>query len=297
MKIFLVPTDFSLHAKKALLFALDLAHRSNARLLVTHVYPSPKAMVGSSGTTSEEVRQQALQRMQAFLEDVPINEHLTVPLDFILKEGHIIHRLCLLIEQNNVALVVMGTQGAHSQMKKFLGTNTESLAKRGLCPVLAVPEQASLEPVKHIVYSSSLEHDESLAMYQLLQVKNAFKAQLTILHVNSEDQLDLVDDTEIKTQLRVEFPEEDFRFDTIDEEDVATGIMAYVKTHPTDLLAFTMLHHDFWDRIFLDSVTVKLLQSLHLPMLVIPENGKKLDLLQKVAHENLAEARKAPSTL
>ncbi|AKQ45089.1 hypothetical protein TH63_04675 [Rufibacter radiotolerans] len=297
MKIFLVPTDFSAHAKKALLFALDLALKTNARILVTHVYARPKALLGAPTDHEEEVRKQAVQRMQVFLEEVTSDAFVSVPLDFILKEGDIIHRLGQLIEQNNVSLVIMGTQGAHNQMEKFLGTNTESLAKRGLCPVIAVPEQASLEPVKHIVYSSSMEHDEVSAMNQLLQLKNVFKALLTILHVNSEDQLDLLDDAEIKANLRLQFPEEEFRFDTIEEEDVAAGITAYVMTHPTQLLAFTMLHRDFWERIFLDSVTVKLLQSLHLPMLVLPENGKKLDLLQGVAHEDLALEQKVTSVL
>ena len=297
MKIFLVPTDFSPHAKKALLFALDLALRTGARILVTHVYPKPKAFLGTPTIDKEVVRQQAVQRMQAFLEEATTDAYLSVPLDFMLKEGDIILRLGQLIDQNNVSLVVMGTQGAHSQMEKFLGTNTEALAKLGLCPVIAVPEQASLAPVQHIVYSSSMEHDEISAMHQLLQIKYVFKARLTILHVNSEDQLDLLDDAELKANLRRQFPEEDFRFDSIEEEDVPAGITAYIKTHPTDLLAFTMLHRDFWERIFLDSVTVKLLQSLQLPMLVLPENGKELDLLQEKAQEDLAEPQKATPIL
>lgn len=277
MTTFLVPTDFSEPAKKALFFALDLAHKAKARVLLCHVYHKSTPLLSHLPASSETARQHALEQMQGFLEAVQAAPYDAVSVDFLLKEGHIISVLSEAIAENQVALVIMGTQGANNRLERLFGTNTEALAKEGKCPVLAVPEQAALQPITQMVYATSMERDETWALQQLVPLRQLLTAQLTLLHVHSQDQLDLVDDQEIKDQLQLRFPQEELRFATVEQENVAEGIARYVETHPTHLLAITMLEQGFWDRVLQDSITVALLQRLQIPMLVLPEKGKVLN--------------------
>ncbi|MBC3541157.1 universal stress protein [Rufibacter sediminis] len=285
MNKILVPTDFSAPAKKALLFALDLALKTNAQLLVCHVYQRLSPFLGDSYETTEEPRRRAMGQMEDFLRVATSACYSAVPIEYLVREGNPLQRLSQLINQDQVSLVVMGTKGAHDRLGKIFGTITETLVKRSLCPVVAIPEKAPLHAIENMVYTSTLEHSEVPALGLLLQLKDLFKANLTVLHVKSEDQLDLVEDNLIQEQLREEFPQQEFRFETVAQEEVVKGILDYLRQHQTHLLAFTVLEHDFWEVLFQDSVTTHLLHRLEIPMLALPFHPSKRTLVQKLTHE------------
>jgi nucleotide-binding universal stress UspA family protein len=278
MKNILVPTDFSIPALKALQFALDLALKIKASLMVCHIYQAPGAFTGDSEYMDQQIRWAAQKEMNTFLESVDSNSREAVRLKIILKKGHIVNELCRVIEENEITLVVMGTTGGKNILERFFGTTTESLIKRSLCPVLAIPEKYNFNPVENMVYASDFEKQEEISMMQLLQVKELFRASLTVLHVKSEAQPDRVDDEEIKANLKRRFPQENFRFVQIEDKEVAACLVKYVREQKNTLLAFTILHRPLWQKLFHSSVTSRLLHHLPVPMLAIPQVGRLLDL-------------------
>lgn len=115
-------------------------------------------------------------------------------------------------------------------------------------------------------------------MMLLFQVKKLFKASLTVLDVKSEAQPDLVDDEEIKANLKRSYPQEDFRFVQIEEKEVAACLIKYVREQKNMLLAFTIMHRTLRHNLFHSSVTSQLLHHLQVPMLALPQFGRLLDL-------------------
>ena len=278
MKNILVPTDFSIPALKALQFALDLTLKTKACLMVCHIYSAPSAFTGDPEYMDRQFRWEAQKEMNAFLESVDSHTRATVGLKIILKEGHIVNVLSRVIEENKVALVVMGTTGGKNILERFFGTTTESIIKKSLCPVLAIPEKFMFNPVENIIYATDFEKREELSMMQLLQVKELFQASLTVLHVKSEVQPDLIDDEEIKADLKNSFPQENFRFVQIADNEVAACLIKYVREQKNTLLAFTIIHRPLWHKLFHSSLISRLLHQLQVPMLALPQVGRLLDL-------------------
>ncbi|MDX5421044.1 MAG: universal stress protein [Hymenobacteraceae bacterium] len=283
MKTLLVPVDFSDNALQALNYAVDLAAKSRSRVLVCHVFETKAVLPGLASYVKGEFRRDAEQDMRSFVERIDMGN---VPVETVVVEGDTVREVTRLMEENGVTLVVMGTGGGKSLAKKMFGTTAEAIAKKGLCPVLVIPQGAAVTPITNIVYAADFENGDEVTTMQLLQVKDIFNANLTFLHIKSSRQPDHIDDEYIKENLRRNFPQVDFNFVEIRNDNVAEGIADYVKANDISLLAFTMLSRHVLERVTHISVTSKLLHNLKVPMLAFPENGTLLDLKDEERAEN-----------
>lgn len=279
MKTFLVPVDFTDNALRALEYALDLATEGGANhVVVLHAYDGRAVVPGFSDTIRHESQVEAEQKMKRFLDKVSARQ---VALDVVIREGSPASVISRAIESYGVSLVVMGTGGGKSLMKRVLGTTAEAVSRLGLCPVLTIPENAVIKPIEHIVYAADFENGDQVTALQLLQLKELFGATLTFLHIKSESQPDYIDDEYIKESLVKQFPSANINFVEIKNKDVAEGISTYVSANNTSLLAFTILNRNLLEKVLHSSVTHKLLQKLYIPMLALPENGTLLELKQQ----------------
>ena len=278
MKTILVPSDFSIPALKALQFAINLALKTNACLVVCHIYQVPWPATGEMDYTDEELKEEARQKMADFLEGVDNNTREALKLNIILKEGQVVENICRVIEENEVALVIMGTTGGKNILKKFFGTTTEFIIKKSLCPVLAIPEKYKFNPVEQIVYAADFEHPEEIAMMQLLQVEELFGATLTVLHIQNKAQADRGGSEEIKNKIIKYLPQEKFRLVLIENNAVADCLIKHVQKQKNTLLAFTIVQRPLWQKLFHNSVTSRLLHQLQVPMLALPQLGRLLNL-------------------
>lgn len=272
MKTFLVPVDFSGNSVRAIEYAIDLALRADAEVVILHTLERTAILPGLDTSKS---REEAAGKLEALIDR---GNAANVPVRYIITEGSATGEIGRAIEELGVTLVIMGTGGAKNFTKKMFGTTTESVAKRGLCPVLAIPEGAEIKPIEHIVYAADFENGDQVTAMQLVQLKELMNASLTFLHINSGSQDNFIDNEYIKRELVKQFPQAEINFVEIEEKDVAEGISKYVHENGANLVAFTILNRIFLDKIMHSSVTSRLLQNLNVPMLALPENGTLLDL-------------------
>lgn len=272
MKTFLVPVDFSENSVRALEYAVDLAAQAEAQVVVLHAVDIPPMLPAlQNNTVKDDIEQKLLTLIDRFNQP-------RVQIEYMITEGNPVGDISKAVEDLEVTLVVMGTGGAKNFARKMFGTTTEAIAKRGLCPVLAIPEGAEIKPIRSIVYAADLENGDQLTVMQLMQFKQLMNASLTFLHIKNDKQPDYIDNEYIKGELVKQFPEAEINFVELEHKDVAEGISNYVHEHGADLLGFTILNRMFLEKILHSSLTSKLLQTLKLPMLAFPENGNLLNL-------------------
>ncbi|WP_179223078.1 universal stress protein [Pontibacter ummariensis] len=282
MKTFLVPTDFSDNSRRALAYACDLARRVDARVVVCHVYDKTSFLPGFNASEQQAYKEEAQQKLNDLIASANSEG---VQTETLVRKGDTADEIAGAIEAYGVSLVVMATAGGKSFTKRVFGTTTEAIAKRGLCPVLALPESGTIKPIEHIVYAADFENGDQVTALQLVQLKELFNASLTFLHIKSKKQPDYIDDEYVKQGLLEQFPQAEIQFIEIANDDVAEGITRFVQENNTSLLAFTILHRHFLERVTHNSVSNKLLQNLNLPMLALPENGTLLDLKRQTDSE------------
>ncbi len=137
----LFATDFSENSAHAFDYALTLAKKFNARLLIIHVINEPVDLRGfyvphvSFENLEKEIEEGAEKMMQKFcsaaIEDFSNYETAIVggiPYEEILKKAG----------DEMVSLIVMGTQGRSGIDHLLFGSTAERVVRKAKCPVMTV---------------------------------------------------------------------------------------------------------------------------------------------------------------
>ena len=137
----LVPIDFSPSAEEAMTWAIDLARRYGASLLVAHVlqpvaWPaSPDGLMLTPtdllATTRREL-DASLERTRASIEAAGIRATSA------LLDGTPAAEIAALARRASADLVVMGTHGRTGLQHALLGSVAEKVLRTAPCPVLTV---------------------------------------------------------------------------------------------------------------------------------------------------------------
>jgi nucleotide-binding universal stress UspA family protein len=136
----LVTTDFSEASKKAFPYAVALARKFEASLILVHVVPSHlPAEISHMGMVLEE--KEMLSKAQEYLpgfQQAELDPHLRV--ETAVLHGGPAHEICTTAEIQGADLIVISTHG-HTGLKRFaLGSVTENVVRHAQCPVLVVRE-------------------------------------------------------------------------------------------------------------------------------------------------------------
>lgn len=137
----LMAHDFSDYSEHAFNYAYTLAKNLNARLILIHVIHEPLDLRGfylphiSFDVLDKEVEEGAKQMMEKFchsrLRDFTNYETsvvIGIPYMEILNKA----------KQENVSMIVMGTQGLTGVAHLLFGSTTETVLRNAKCPVLIV---------------------------------------------------------------------------------------------------------------------------------------------------------------
>jgi nucleotide-binding universal stress UspA family protein len=137
----LVPVDFSVHAREALLYAVRLAEPLEADVDALHVDAEADAttehvlVVGHPGrTVAQELDDRAREELDAFVRSIPI------PAD-VRWCAHVRRgdpAKVIVEESEDHDLVLMGRHGHTALVHLLMGSVTEKVLRHARCPVLTV---------------------------------------------------------------------------------------------------------------------------------------------------------------
>ncbi|UCC82744.1 MAG: universal stress protein [Gemmatimonadota bacterium] len=134
-----VPVDFSVHAKLALAYAVQLSDAYGAQLHLLHVvdeviYPDfYPPVIPSGGSITDELRDQSLQRMKTLLsgfEGTDAAVHV--------RAGRAAPEIADFAQDRDADLIVIASHGLTGISHVLLGSVTEQLVRRAPCPVFTV---------------------------------------------------------------------------------------------------------------------------------------------------------------
>ena len=138
----LVPTDFSKHSEVALTYAVALAEKFGAELILVHVVqdlalfiPDAVAVAPPIAASVEQftaVAREALERV-AQADNL---QRLRVRRE--VREGTPFYEIIRFAKEAEVDLIVMGTHGHTGLTHVLLGSVTEKVVRKAPCPVLTV---------------------------------------------------------------------------------------------------------------------------------------------------------------
>jgi nucleotide-binding universal stress UspA family protein len=141
----LVPTDFSEAANAAKAYATVLADTFGATLHVLHVIPDPIALgwgVDAAHLPQLFERTERTVREQLDAALTP-EERASLRVELAMDTGAPVDCIIRYAEKHGVDLIVMGTQGRGTVERMWIGSVTQGVLRRALCPVVSVQQPRS----------------------------------------------------------------------------------------------------------------------------------------------------------
>jgi nucleotide-binding universal stress UspA family protein len=188
----LCPTDFSDCSRRALDHAVAIAKWYESAITLVHVSPivplaayAPGSGVVPSANLSPDERQSLLTSMKQFAE---AEAGPNMRFDYILAEGATATQILNAAETLASDLIVIGTHGRSGFERMMLGSVTEKVLRKAVCPVLSVPRHSAdaipSPPVfTHIVCAVDFSECSIYALEYAMSLAQEAGGSLTVLHV------------------------------------------------------------------------------------------------------------------
>lgn len=273
MKTIIVPVDYSINAKNAALYALHLAKRMEAKLVLLHVFNLPVLLTNSLARTFplEELKQQHQTKLSLLA--IELREKNDVPIELVALPGHITEELPAFVKEKSASLVVMGMQKKSMAERLLSGSITASVLQLASFPVLIVPFGSTFHPIKHLLFACdypSLSGHNKLGL--LKDIAWAFGAEVQVLNIEEPELVS------VKVQERSKGGQHLDRllkgtkhyYTFVQEENIIEGIESGLKNGESDLLVMVPRKHGFWETLLGQSNTYKMAYHTHIPLLALP---------------------------
>ena len=273
----LLPTDFSENAFNAARYSLELLKDETCVFYLLHTYTPPIYRVdyafGSPGQLGlpddhQYVAEAGLDKFRTALKETSGNPRHT----FVTHSAFntLADEIKKMVENENIDLIIMGTQGATGAKEIFFGSNTVHVLKNTIAPVLAVPAEYTFEPLKNILFPTDFEIDYQCTPISLvLDLARKWEAQLHVLHVAIPEGLTNEQKGQ-KKSLEELLTGISQQFHNLPDQELILALDNFQQSTPIDLLVMVQNTHNFFERLFIVPTIQNIGLHTQVPFMVLP---------------------------
>jgi nucleotide-binding universal stress UspA family protein len=276
MKTILVPTDFSPCAEIALNYAVMLAQKADAEIILVHSFnlldsklSDDKFLMNDHNGFIQTELYCKLNRLKFY------HEHTTpVRITTKLYEGNDITD-CILKAANDhhATLIVMGTLGAANLRNKIFGSNAADVINKSEIPVLTIPRNYACTEPKDILIAINDIYEDPETLAPVFNLAHLFNGKLCIALFTEEDDevLDVIAHTRttnlIEYKLKSAYKKAPIDVIKLSGRDFHETIMQFIREKQINLLSMITYRRGFWESIFSSSLTQKMSYHSTIPLL------------------------------
>ncbi len=273
MKTILVPTDFSPNAKKALLYAVELAKKGGEKIILFHANHFAYLNFDVSQTTLVEQNISLEKKVVKQLTDLSnkISKEHDIVCEAVHKQGLFMDVLTDVVKKHKVDLIVMGTKGKAAVENVLMGSNTANIIGKVNCPIIAVPEKSRHKALKKIVFATDYKSTDTKSLELLIEIATPTNAHIDVIHIASDEyseieELDHLNKFELKVLKKNTY--ENISYKLLNGVEIDRELELYIKRESICLIGITNQHRTFIQKIFgKRSVTKKLLYHTGIPLI------------------------------
>jgi nucleotide-binding universal stress UspA family protein len=280
MKTIAVLTDFSERSEHAARYALHLAQKIKADILLfnTFLTPSDIPLVAAEVAWPldyEENLAETEKALQAFgkklehwsAQHKDYGDH-TPKINCECQQGPLTIAVSVIEKNKDILLIVMGAHGADGLTTLMLGNSCRQLIDGTRVPLLLIPEHARFSSPQQIAFATELNFADIVYLSALCRFASYFSAEITIIHVqkDSEKEQEQLEAFMNRVAAKVDYNKINYR--KVTGKTPRKGLEWLMAHHKPDILA--MMHHDrgFFAAIFEGSQTQKMAAHTPVPILI-----------------------------
>lgn len=267
MKTYLVPTDFSQNARHAAEYALAMALKANAKIVLYHAYHLRDAndVVQSNADIDDMLSEET--QSQLFMERERLLKNGEVAIEIEYGFGPSVENICSTAQKCNADVIIMGTQGTSGALDTFIGSITSNVIDSAKIPVLAIPEGFDFEDIKNVTFAWDKGTVSDSAISSLRSFGESFNLPVNVLHISDKKVSssdvgiqNLLKDLGGKGEAIIENESfVDFGFDLFTYAKIDTILCTYLRKH------------SFIYKLLGKSVTKGVVTKANTPVLVLKE--------------------------
>jgi|SRR5690242_11305754 len=276
----LVPTDFSATAERAFRLAAEIASKSKGSIIFLHINEKEEIPYFDKIEKRQEYKQQLeskqLKRLQRLKRKI-VKPFMNVMVSTIVAQQPVVNRILQLAKENQIELIVMGTQGASGLKKTIVGSHASRVIEKSEIPVLIVPEKYDLKDPKEIVFATNYHRKDKPALSFTIDLSKIFNAHVTVLHIQHLDLAERENAHHFSNYayfLQRTFNDAQLKFKQINSKNIQETMEQIDKDFPVDLLVMVRPDKKFIEKIFIKSFTKDMACISTIPLLVLPEAEK-----------------------
>jgi len=285
MKTIAVLTDFSERSVHAARYALQLAQKIKADILLFHSFLVPDLSSRSAHSRWPDVDYEQVKndcelellttslKLKKELKDKNLSGLYSPSINFRCEEGAIANSIAELEENKNIILLVLGAHGEDKETEFMMGNNCRQIIDAASIPLLIVPEHASLKNIEKFMFATDNSIGDIDYINALSSLAKYFSAEIAVANVNSSEHANTPHDS--STNLfwkeivdKVLYNRVYYR--SIPNANVKNGIDWLIENVKFDILVMVHRKSMNYDFYFKPSITKKIADRVYVPLMVFP---------------------------
>jgi len=269
----LCPTDFSECALNAIEYAARLGEKLGAELILFHVPDKDdyqKLFPTKEVEDSLHAARNKLNNLVKAVQEESLEKGLA-SCSALIKEGKTVKTILDYSEDNNIDLIIMGTEGINEFKNNYIGTKSSNVVLDALCDVFIIPRKVFFQPPRKLVYATDYLEEDKLAIQKVVKIAKCYDAEIDVVHVSSKS--NIIDKAQyqcLKEDLapfanydKMNYVLKSYR------DDAALGLENYLITSKGNIL-FTLSKKKSWfEKLFTNNLSKKMSYFINKPLYVI----------------------------
>lgn len=286
MKTILVLTDFSEKSEHAAEFALQMAVKLEAEVLLFNAYYYvPQTEDSYAGVFPVQFKNYSVFEEESLVKLTQLSHRLTdkfkigsegetPALRYQNGMGDLADNVREVLRREDIWMIVMGDKREEGFLTHLLlGSDANGVLKNASCPILMVPSKVQFDNFSRMALAvASFEQVELNALKFMAELALPFDAELVVIHVDKDGTAD-----KTVNSLLDEFYErgaaityEKISFHEMRGDDITTALVKFEQIAGLDLIALVHKKHPFYEQLFHESTTKKMMSYQKIPLLVFP---------------------------
>jgi nucleotide-binding universal stress UspA family protein len=277
MHTILVPTDFSLVAKNAAAYAVNLAKQlGSKKIILYNAYQQPiiadANMVPVELVDINLIKDTSTIGLNSFKREVESLGTEGIDIETIGEYDILMDGINAVCREHNVDIIVMGVTGGGKFDETLIGSNAVNVAKQATVPVIIAPPGTKFTTINKVVFACDFKDVvETTPVGAIKHLLNETKAKLLVLNIDHNHK-----------HFSQELPFEGLMLDNlldgydpeyhfVDSPNFVEAVNSFAEDNEADLVITIPKKHNFFEKIFTESHTKQLAFHSHVPLMVIHE--------------------------
>lgn len=270
----LCPTDFSECSLNAIEYAAKLGEKYGADLILFHVPDKEDYQKLSAGDSKALDQYAFIQKKLDNLVKTVQEESTSKGLHSckaVILEGKAVKTILTYAEENQIDLIVMGTEGVNEFKQNYIGTRSSKVVERSEIDVLIIPRRVYFKPPRKFVYATDYLEEDKIAIQKVVEMAKFFNSEIDIVHVSSKEKT--IDKG--LHQLMIQEIEPFIKYDKVNyvlksyRDEPGLGLENYLITAKGDILVTLSKKKTWFEQVFTKNLSRKMSYFINKPLLVL----------------------------